>query len=1189
MPDTKISDLPSAGALIGTEFIPVVQESQTVKTTFTAVQNTVVAAVTPAIALKAPIASPTFTGSVTAPTFVGALTGTATSATALAAGADRTKLDGIATGATANSSDATLLARANHTGTQLVTTISNLGTGTVTATGASTARSLAAYFADRVNVKNFGATGDGTTDDSVAVMAAFAAGRLLSFGAHIYFPTGKYNLASMTASSTLRVFSGVRVSGDGYANTTLIWNDDDGVSLFRGPSSGRVTDCVLEDFAIRGTQDTRGNASAYPILITACDNIHIRRLLVEKSRVFAIAIRSSKNVTVQDCVIRLCGRDGINIAQATRYIITGNQISNCDDDGIAAHTDATGQESTPNGGVISGNTLFDCQGIKVLGARHCVISDNVLDCVKAQGISVWPVAHDGSGTEGVSSMLNVVISNNKISNVLDRAAVDALNGNNYYINIGGHSAQAGTLAAVPGEPDTATGTIVSYYDYVNSNGTATTVPTPGSNGVVISGNIFSRTLKGGVAFSTYGRGLIFSRGGWYDPVFSTLHVGQSNGVVVTTGVLKNVQISDNIFTGLNTGIVINNHVRIDSLVVKDNLFWDILNYGCIVNPGGSGHILRAYVESNIFDMDPQHSHSNRGTNGTWLANSHPTAIQFQSGDGGVIVRGNTFRNVCRDSSQDTSALNTQARFENNYIEADPSVMGSFSTSNKGVGIIRRDAGVTLIQADCDPASTSYGRILTPGGVATNAMPSTGKYLAGTFIRNTAAATSAGKIIQGWHRLTTGTGHVLGTDWLEMSYVTDINAVLVTATGSTTGRSLAARFAEKYNVKNFGAPADGTTSDTTAFNAALAAATAAGGGVVYFPYSVGGYNYTFTAPPEGVRYEWEGDGNLLERTQTGGSGSMRFSKGSMEHHTGTHNTYRKVSNYIRVKTEGSGFNGPVAASFAQELHVEKDNYLTTTTPGEIDGLYIFIRQGGDTNPATEKSAACAILCDVVGVDGCGYIGVSEAATQLVNSAGVAQKSINIQQGILNGRDGDYHGHLLTASIGTMQVAYSARDTGSATWGDFLRSENGGVNKFKVSMLGKTTTKTDNTGNTEINWANTAGVLEYKNAGGTTLFSVEQTRVKVGSGGISADSTITAAATTGDRTINKPAGSVNIAAAGTSVVVTNSLVTANSIVLADVATADATAYIKNVVPTAGSFTVNLGAAATAETRINWMVFT
>jgi hypothetical protein len=40
-------------------------------------------------------------------------------------GADKTKLDGVAAGATANSSNATLLARANHTGTQTASTISD--------------------------------------------------------------------------------------------------------------------------------------------------------------------------------------------------------------------------------------------------------------------------------------------------------------------------------------------------------------------------------------------------------------------------------------------------------------------------------------------------------------------------------------------------------------------------------------------------------------------------------------------------------------------------------------------------------------------------------------------------------------------------------------------------------------------------------------------------------------------------------------------------------------------------------------------------------------------------------------------------------------------------------------------------------------------------------------------------------
>ncbi len=89
-----------------------------------------------------------------------------------------------------------------------------------------------------------------------------------------------------------------------------------------------------------------------------------------------------------------------------------------------------------------------------------------------------------------------------------------------------------------------------------------------------------------------------------------------------------------------------------------------------------------------------------------------------------------------------------------------------------------------------------------------------------------------------------------------------------------------------------------------------------------------------------------------------------------------------------------------------------------------------------------------------------------------------------------------------------------------------------------------------------------------------------------GSIIVPTTITAPGTTGDQTINKAAGRVNIAAAGTTVTVTNSLVTANSIVMAVAATADATAVVKNVVPAAGSFVINT-VAVTAETAFNFFV--
>ena len=90
-----------------------------------------------------------------------------------------------------------------------------------------------------------------------------------------------------------------------------------------------------------------------------------------------------------------------------------------------------------------------------------------------------------------------------------------------------------------------------------------------------------------------------------------------------------------------------------------------------------------------------------------------------------------------------------------------------------------------------------------------------------------------------------------------------------------------------------------------------------------------------------------------------------------------------------------------------------------------------------------------------------------------------------------------------------------------------------------------------------------------------------------GDIQLDKTVTAGGTTTPQTINKNAGAVNFAAADASKVVTNSLVTTSSIIVATVATNDTTLKSVQAVATAGSFTLYANAAATAETRVNFLV--
>lgn len=77
----------------------------------------------------------------------------------------------------------------------------------VTATGSTTARSLANRFADVVNVKDFGAKGDGVADDTAAFNSAIATGE------PVYVPKGTYKTDGVVTATRRIVSSGANFTG----------------------------------------------------------------------------------------------------------------------------------------------------------------------------------------------------------------------------------------------------------------------------------------------------------------------------------------------------------------------------------------------------------------------------------------------------------------------------------------------------------------------------------------------------------------------------------------------------------------------------------------------------------------------------------------------------------------------------------------------------------------------------------------------------------------------------------------------------------------------------------------------------------------------------------------------------------------------------------------------------------------
>lgn len=163
-----------------------------------------------------------------------------------------------------------------------------------------------------------------------------------------------------------------------------------------------------------------------------------------------------------------------------------------------------------------------------------------------------------------------------------------------------------------------------------------------------------------------------------------------------------------------------------------------------------------------------------------------------------------------------------------------------------------------------------------------------------------------------------------------------------------------------------------------------------------------------------------------------------------------------------------------------------------------------------------------------------------------------------------------------------------ETAGVVTGDINRPSSGGLTINASHATGGFILNTPSSAGFIYNASHATTGKHRFTSNGIDRITIDNSGLNVGVGvGFVLDRTITAVGTTGNQTIDKMAGTVNIAAAGTTVTITNSLVTANSLINVQLRTNDATAWVKNYVPAAGSFVINLGAAATAEVSIHFIV--
>jgi hypothetical protein len=237
-----------------------------------------------------------------------------------------------------------------------------LGAGLVTVAGTgATAVSLANRFAQIVNVKNFGATGDGTTNDHAAIVLAMLS---LTNNSCLYFPAGVYAVGDWLSFDIAyaQVSSGsltnISIIGDGMGTSTIkninsfsnppdrpSWGQTGGVviSVPSTCSHFNIYNITLDGNCLKRL------SGQHAVLFDASYS-HFRNVEVLNSGQFSFSIGENgtsrvTDVSVIGCVVRNGYADGINFGCVTNGVIVGNLVDGSDDDCIAVGHTAAGSSN----------------------------------------------------------------------------------------------------------------------------------------------------------------------------------------------------------------------------------------------------------------------------------------------------------------------------------------------------------------------------------------------------------------------------------------------------------------------------------------------------------------------------------------------------------------------------------------------------------------------------------------------------------------------------------------------------------------------------------------------------------------------------------------------------------------------------------------------------------------------------
>jgi parallel beta-helix repeat protein len=278
---------------------------------------------------------------------------------------------------------------------------------TACASGLSLADAVQAALPREIyDVTDFGAKGDGQSDDTAAIRTAMARAAASQNSTHVYFPKGRYIFSFLEEQ-----FDDVEVSGDAAVLVSTLPIGTPQPAIWLHAKRLWVHDIAIDyteaiDVRQPGVVERR-KPNAYGLRLGGARDPHlwnaelvrVERVQVSNARGGGIQVSYASNVTVRGCRVRQVLGNGLGFDDCVANVLAeDNDIALTGDDLLVIVTDFRVPDGTRNV-IFRRNTVAQgyAKGIASSGVSGMLIEDNSVSETFAGGIVVFSDSYYGLG------------------------------------------------------------------------------------------------------------------------------------------------------------------------------------------------------------------------------------------------------------------------------------------------------------------------------------------------------------------------------------------------------------------------------------------------------------------------------------------------------------------------------------------------------------------------------------------------------------------------------------------------------------------------------------------------------------------------------------------------------------------------------------------------------------------------